>query len=92
MLDGSHTEAEEEASGEAEQVDEATEAKRQLLVKAAPLAGVWGLDRFGLAEVSVLKLIEALQGEQDICEGQMCTVPPRVQKHCIFHACRCNRV
>lgn len=63
VLDGGHTEAEEEASGEPEQVDEATEAKRQLLVKAAPLAGVWGLDRFGLADVNVLKLLEALQGE-----------------------------
>ena len=64
MLDGSHTEVEEDASGELEQVDEATETKRQMLIKAAPLAGSWGLDRFGLTDVTVLKLVEALQGKQ----------------------------
>ena len=62
MANGSHPEADEETSAEAEQVDEATEAKRQLLVKAAPLAGIWALERFGLADVTVLKLIEALPG------------------------------
>lgn len=60
LPNGSHTEADEESS--AEQVNEATQAKRQLLVKVSPLAGVWGLERFGLADVNILKLIEALPG------------------------------
>lgn len=60
LPNGSHTEADEESS--AEQVNEDTQAKRQLLVKVAPLAGVWGLERFGLADVNILKLIEALPG------------------------------
>ena len=71
MANGSHPEADDEAPAEAEQVDEATEAKRQLLVKAAPLAGIWGLERFGLADVTVLKLIEALPGGlMTVCERQ----------------------
>ncbi len=62
MAHGSHPEVDEETPAEAEQVDEATAAKQQLLVKAAPLAGIWGLERFGLADVTVLKLLEALAG------------------------------
>ncbi|KAL0039732.1 hypothetical protein WJX77_006357 [Trebouxia sp. C0004] len=64
---GNHPEADEETSAEAEQVNEATVAKRQLLVKAAPLAGIWGLERFGLADVTVLKLMEALPGVEEHC-------------------------
>ncbi|KAL0021618.1 hypothetical protein WJX79_009112 [Trebouxia sp. C0005] len=67
MANGSHPEADDESSAGAEQGDEAIEAKRQLLVKAAPLAGIWGLERFGLADVSVLKLIEALPGVEEHC-------------------------
>lgn len=67
MANGSHPEADDETSAEAEQVDEASEAKQQLLVKAAPLAGIWGLERFGLADVTVLKLIEALPGVEEHC-------------------------
>ena len=44
-------------------VDEATKQKQQLLVQAAPLAGCWGLERFGMADVAVLKLLEALPGK-----------------------------
>ena len=47
---------------EAAPVDEATKQKQQLLVQAAPLAGCWGLERFGMADVAVLKLLEALPG------------------------------
>ena len=65
MSNGSYVEADEKTSAEPEQMDEATEAKRQLLVRAAPLAGVWGLERFGLADITTLKLIEALPG---VCE------------------------
>lgn len=61
MPNGSHAEA--DIAEQLEEVDEATAAKRQLLIKAAPLAGVWGLERFGLADVTVLKLLEALPGE-----------------------------
>ncbi len=71
MANGSHPEADEETSAEAEQVDEATEAKRQLLVKAAPLAGIWALERFGLADVTVLKLLEPLPGGlMTVCEKE----------------------
>lgn len=63
MPNGSHAEAD-DASEQPDEVDEATAAKRQLLIKAAPLAGVWGLERFGLADVTVLKLLEALPGEE----------------------------
>lgn len=31
-------------------------------MKAAPLAGMWAAERFGLADVQVLKLLEALPG------------------------------
>ncbi|KAL3143605.1 hypothetical protein ABBQ38_002402 [Trebouxia sp. C0009 RCD-2024] len=62
MPNGSHAEA--DIAEQLEEVDEATAAKRQLLIKAAPLAGVWGLERFGLADVTVLKLLEALPGLQ----------------------------
>ena len=62
MPNGSHAEAD-DAAEQPEEVDEATAAKRQLLIKAAPLAGVWGLERFGLTDVTVLKLLEALPGE-----------------------------
>ena len=44
-------------------MDEATKQKQQLLVQAAPLAGCWGLERFGMADVVVLKLLEALPGK-----------------------------
>ena len=60
--DGSRPEAD-DSSDEAEEVDEATSVKRQMLVKAAPLAGTWGLERFGFTDTTVLKLLEALQGE-----------------------------
>lgn len=63
MPNGSHAEADDE-SEQPEEVDEATADKRQLLIKAAPLAGVWGLERFGLADITVLKLLEALPGER----------------------------
>ena len=62
MPNGSHAEADRETSAEPEQMDEAAQVVRQLLLKAAPLAGVWGTERFGLADVTVLKLIEALPG------------------------------
>ena len=39
-----------------------------LLVKAAPLAGVWGTQRYGLADVAVLAALEALPGA-DACAG-----------------------
>jgi hypothetical protein len=41
----------------------ATQRKHALLLRATPLAGVWGLERFGLADASVLKLLEALPGK-----------------------------
>lgn len=66
MLNGSHA----EANGTAEQpeeVDKATAAKRQVLVRAAPLAGAWGLERFGFANTTVLKLLEALPGQLTDC-------------------------
>lgn len=59
---GSHPEAD-DSSDEAEEVDEATSVKRKMLVKAGPLIGVWGLERFGLTDITVMKLLEALQGE-----------------------------
>ena len=62
MHNGSHAEAD-DASEQPEEVDEATAVKRQLLIKAAPLAGVWGLERFGLGDITVLKLLEALPGQ-----------------------------
>jgi hypothetical protein len=39
-----------------------------LLVKAAPLAGVWGVQRYGLADVAVLAALEGLAGA-DACAG-----------------------
>ena len=76
MPNGSHMEADEETSpeeeAEREEVDEATQAKRQLLVRAAPLAGTWGLERFGLADITVLKLIEALPGALDQTPPALC--------------------
>lgn len=51
-----------ESSSEPEKVDAATVAEQQLLMKAAPLAGMWAAERFGLADVQVLKLLEALPG------------------------------
>lgn len=62
MPNGSHAEAD-DTSEQPEEVDEATAVKRQLLIKAAPLTGVWGLERFGLADITVLKLLEALPGQ-----------------------------
>ena len=68
MPNGSHHEVD-DASDEPEQVDEVTAAKQQVLVKAAPLAGVWGLERFGLAHVTVLRILEALPGE--LAQGRL---------------------
>ena len=51
-----------EASSEPGESDAATLTKQHLLVKAAPLAGMWAAERFGLADVRVLKLLEALPG------------------------------
>lgn len=62
MPDGSHPDAD-DTSEQPKEVDEATAVKRQLLIKAAPLAGMWGLERFGLADITVLKLLEALPGQ-----------------------------
>lgn len=66
MPNGSHAEAD-SASEQPEEVDKATAAKRQVLIKAAPLAGVWGLERFGFADTTVLKLLEALPGHPTDC-------------------------
>ena len=63
MPNGSHAEAADASEqSEEEEVTEATAAKRHLLIKAAPLAGLWGLERFGLADITVLKMMEALPG------------------------------
>ena len=51
-----------EAFSELKEPDAATVAKQQLLMKAAPLAGMWAAERFGLADVRVLKLLEGLPG------------------------------
>ena len=87
MPNGSHAEAD-GTSEQPEEVDEATAVKRQLLIKAAPLAGVWGLERFGLADVTVLKLLEALPGQPTkqslvqaitgVCEAQYANYGTRV--------------
>lgn len=55
-----------EALSELEEPDAATVAKQQMLMKAAPLAGMWAAERFGLADVKVLKLLEGLPGINNI--------------------------
>ena len=79
MPNGNHLPSEAEAAIEAEddEISEAEEVRRQVLLKAGPLAGVWGLDRFGLTDITVLKLLEALPGM---------TAPTFFYKFCmLFH-------
>jgi hypothetical protein len=44
--------------GDSEELD----AGDELLAQAAPLAGQWGLERFGLADIGVLQALEGLPG------------------------------
>lgn len=67
MPNGTNAGADDGTAEQPEEVDEATAAKRQVLIKAAPLAGVWGLERFGFADTTVLKLLEALPGPPTDC-------------------------
>ena len=60
MPTGGHAQA--DAAAGFEEVDEDEEQRQQVLLRAAPMAGVWGLERFGLTDLTVLKLLEALPG------------------------------
>lgn len=85
---GSHAEAD-SAPEQPEEVDEATAVKRQVLIKAAPLAGGWGLERFGFADITVLKLLEALPGQPTDCTKHLSLYPLFVESSECQHLMEC---